>query len=156
MIEKETIKEIVEQIITGTDLFLVDVIIRPGNTITVEIDRDTEGVSIEDCILLSKKIESQLDRETEDFELEVGSSGITSPLKNPRQYKKNWGKEVEVLTKNGQKHAAILKTSDDCGFVITITRKIKPENAKKKITVEEDLSFNYDEIKYTKYLIRFK
>ncbi|WP_108823165.1 ribosome assembly cofactor RimP [Dysgonomonas sp. Marseille-P4361] len=155
MIEKEFIKEVTDEFLQGTTMFLVDVIINPGNVIVVEIDSD-EGVAIDDCIALSRYIESKLNRDEEDFELEVGSVGLTSPLKIPRQYKKNEGNEVEVLTKTGQKLSGILKLSDDNGFTVTVTKMVKPEGAKKKIAMEEDLSFAYDEVKYTKYLIRFK
>jgi len=155
MIEKEFIKDIAEDSIQGTPMFLVEVSVRPGNVIVVEVDSD-DSISIEDCIALSRKIESQLDRDVEDFELEVGSAGITSPFRIPRQYKKNIGNEVEVLTKSGQKLSGILKASDDNGFTVTVTKMVKPEGAKKKIAMEEDFSFAYNDVKYTKYLIRFK
>lgn len=155
MIDKAQIKDIVEEHLLSSDTFLVEVSIRPGNIIVVEID-SKDGVSIENCITLSKHIESQLDREVEDFELEVGSAGVTSPLRIPKQYEKNIGNEVEVLTKGGQKLTGFLKDCNDTSFTITITKLEKPEGAKRKIAVEEDLTFTYDEIKYTKYLIRFK
>jgi ribosome maturation factor RimP len=155
MIDKAQIKDIVDEYLLNTDTFLVETSVRPGNIIVVEIDSEN-GVSIEDCITLSKHIESQLDRETEDFELEVGSAGVTSPFKIPRQYEKNIGNEVEVLSKKGQKLTGVLKDCNDTAFTITITKLEKPEGAKRKIAVEEDLSFQYDEVKYTKYLIRFK
>lgn len=155
MIEKDLIKYIVDDFLQDTSMFLVDVSVRPGNVIVVEVDSD-DSIGIDDCINLSRNIESKLDRDIEDFELEVGSAGVTSPFKIARQYKKNEGNEVEVLTKSGQKLSGVLKTSDDNGFVISITKMIKPEGAKKKIAVEEEHSFTYDEVKYTKYLIRFK
>ncbi|WP_029904756.1 ribosome assembly cofactor RimP [Prevotella sp. 10(H)] len=155
MIDKDFLRDIVDEFLLGTQMFLVDIVIRPGNIIVVEIDSE-EGVSIDDCISLSRMIESKLDRDTEDFELEVGSVGITSPFRIPRQYKKNEGNEVEVLTKAGQKLSGILKSSDDNGFVVTITKMVKPEGAKKKVAIEEDLPFAYNDVKYTKYLIRFK
>lgn len=155
MIEKDFIQKIVEQYISGMPVFLVDVTIRPGNIIVVEIDGD-EGVGIDDCINLSRNIESQLDRDAEDFELEVGSAGITSPFKILRQYQKNIGNEVEVLTRSGQKIKGILKSCTEDSFVLTIVKKEKPEGAKRKIEVEEELSFKYDEVKYTKYIISFK
>lgn len=155
MVEKDFIKEITERFIHGTSMFLVDVVVRPGNIVVVEIDSD-ENIGIDDCISLSRKIESELDRDQEDFELEVGSAGLTAPFKIPRQYKKNEGKEVEVLTKAGQKLTGILKLSNDRGFTLTITKMVKPDGAKKKIAIDEDLSFAYEEVKYTKYLIRFK
>lgn len=154
MIDKEQIKSIAEQYIEDP-MFLVDVAVHPGNIIVVEIDSD-ESVSIDDCIALSREIESNLDREVEDFELEVGSAGVTAPFKMPRQYQKNIGNEVEILSKTGQKLSGLLKDATDTGFTVTITKKEKPEGAKKRIEVEEDLVFGYDEVKYTKYLIRFK
>lgn len=155
MIDKSQIRDIAEDFLLNSDIFLVEVIIRPGNIIVVEID-SKDGVSIENCIALSKHIESKLDREAEDFELEVGSAGVTSPFKIIRQYEVNIGNEVEVLTKGGQKISGELKSCDDTQFMVTITKMEKPEGAKRKIAVEEDLSFKYDEVKYTKYLIRFK
>ncbi|MDR1881350.1 MAG: ribosome assembly cofactor RimP [Prevotella sp.] len=155
MTDKNFIKDIADNFLQGTRMFLVDVAVKPGNIITVEIDSD-ESIGIDDCMALSREIESRLDRNVEDFELEVGSSGIASPLKTPRQYKKNEGNEVETLTKAGQKLSGILKTSDNNGFAIAVTKMVKPEGAKKKTAMEEVLSFAYDEVKYTKYLIRFK
>lgn len=157
MIDKGLIENIAEGFLVSKEsLFLVDVVIRPGNTILVEIDSIQDGINIDDCIALSKYIESKLDRETEDFELEVGSAGVTSPFKIKKQYDKNIGNEVEVLTKTGTKLSGVLKSCDDDSFVITTLKKVKPEGAKRKIDVEEDFSFKYEEVKYTKYLIRFK
>lgn len=155
MIDKSQIKDIVDEHLLQSDVFLVDVTVRPGNLIVVEID-SKDGVSIDECIKLSKEIESHFDRDVEDFELEVGSAGITSPFKIQKQYEKNIGNEVEVLTKDGKKLTGVLKDSNDSSFIVTISKMEKPEGAKRKITVEEDLTFGYDEVKYTKYLIRFK
>lgn len=155
MIDKQIITDIVSTELEGSDLFLVDVIVRPGNNIVVEVD-SIDGVSIDDCVALSRKIEANFDREVEDFELEVGSAGISSPFKIKKQYEKNIDNEVEVLTKKGQKLTGVLSACDDNGFDITVTQMVKPEGAKKKVEVEETLHFLYDEVKYTKYLIRFK
>lgn len=155
MISKELITDIINEYILNTELFLVDVNIRPGNIISIEID-SMQSIGIDDCVQLSRLIESKLDRDIEDFELEVGSAGITSPFKIPKQYEKNIGNEVEVLTKNGQKMSGILKSNDNDSFVVTITKMVKPEGAKRKIAVDEDFSFKYDEVKHTKYLINFK
>lgn len=139
----------------GTDCFLVDVQVSPDNVLTVEIDNE-EGVDIDRCVALHRFLESKLDRDVEDYELEVGSAGITSPFKVLGQYKKNIGNEVEVLTKDGRKLAGILKSADADRFVVTVTRKVKSETSKRKVEVEEDIVLGYDEVKYTKYLIRFK
>lgn len=155
MLNKQFITNIVEDFLTDSSVFLVDVSIKPGNCIVVEIDSES-GLGIDDCVNLSKNIESKLDREEEDFELEVGSSGVTSPFKILRQYQKNIGNEVEVLTRTGQKIVGILKECDDAEFVVVVTKMEKPEGSKRKVEVEEDLRFAYNDVKYTKYLIRFK
>ena len=96
MIEKETIKKLVDEWLEGKDYFLVDIEIGNDNKIVVEIDH-ADGVWIEDCVELSKHIEDNLDRDKEDFELEVGSAGLGQPFKVLQQYVNFIGKEVEVL-----------------------------------------------------------
>ena len=155
MIDKNIISQLVNEKLASSDNYLVDVVIKPGNLIVVEIYND-EGVCIDDCAELSRYVESHLDREVEDFELEVGSAGITSPFKVLRQYIKNIGNEVEMLLKNGTKLSGVLKAADENGVIVTVEKQVKPEGAKRKITIEEDLSYTFEEIKYTKYLIRFK
>lgn len=155
MIDKQVVRQLVEEKLASTDNYLVDVEIKPGNLIVVEIDND-EAVCIDDCVELSRYLEEHLDRDVEDYELEVGSAGITSPFKVLRQYIKNIGNEVEMLLKSGVKLTGVLKAADEQGLVVTVEKQVKPEGAKRKMTVEEDLSYTYEEIKYTKYLIRFK
>ena len=155
MIEQEIVRQIVEEGIAGSGLFVVEISVSPDNRIVVEIDND-EGVDIDRCVELHRFIESRLDRDKEDYELEVGSSGLTAPFKVVRQYIKNIGNEVEVLTRGGIKLSGVLKAADDEKFIVTVTKKVKPEGAKRKIEVEEDVTYIYNEIKYTKYLIIFK
>ncbi len=155
MIEKELIISIAEEYLKDSPNYLVDISIAAGNNITVEIDND-QGVDIEDCVALSRYLESKLNREEDDFELTVSSVGLTSAFKTQRQYKKYEGKEVEVLTKKGQKFTGILKSSDENSFTITVNRKEKPEGAKRKVEIDEDQQFTFEEIKHTKYLISFK
>ena len=155
MIDKEIVRQAVEDFTKESEIFLVSVEIKPGNVIVVEIDSDS-SVGIDDCIALNKFIESKLDRDIEDYELEVGSAGISQPFKILRQYQKNIGNEVEVLTKAGKKLQGVLKDANPENMVLTVEKQEKPEGSKRKVTVEEDLTFTYEEIKYTKYLIRFK
>ena len=155
MIDKNMLISLTEEYLKDTTYYLVDLILGNDNSIIVEIDND-EGVDIDQCVALSRHIEAQLDRDSEDFELTVTSAGLTSPFKTTRQYRKYEGKEVEVLTRTGVKHNGILRSSDNEGFILTITRKVKPEGAKRKQEVDEDIRFKYDDVKYTKYLIRFK
>ena len=150
MIDKNIVSALAEKHLENTDMYLVDVMVNPGNLIIIEIDRDN-GINIDDCIALSRFVESQLDREAEDFELEVGSASISQPFKILRQYKKNIGNSVEVLTKEGKKLQGILKDANESGIILTIEKQVKPEGAKRKVTIEEELSFTYDALKYTKY-----
>ena len=155
MIDKQQIIDLVEEKLNESDSFLVDVQVKPGNFIVVEIDNE-QGIDIEECIKINRYIEQNVDREVEDYELEVGSAGITSPFKVLPQYKKNIGNNVEVLSRNGMKYQGVLKSAELDHFVITITKKVKPEGAKRKIDVQEDISFTYDEVKHVKYMIDFK
>jgi ribosome maturation factor RimP len=155
MILKDTINQIVENYLAATDYYLVDVKATPDNRISVEID-SFEGVSIDFCAELNRHIESQFDREVEDFELEVSSAGLTEPFKVIKQYEKNIGNEVEVLTKAGKKLSGILNEVHEDNFILQTERSEKPVGAKRKMTVLENLTFSYEEIKYTKYIIRFK
>lgn len=155
MIEKNIVKQIVEEWLQDKDYFLVDVSVSNDNRIVVEIDH-AEGVWIEDCVELSRFIESKLDREKEDFELEVGSAGIGQPFKVHQQYVNHLGKDVEVLTLDGVKYQGELHEVNDDIFSILRTVKKKEEGAKRPRMVEELVTFRYDEIKYTKYLISFK
>lgn len=155
MIERNIVKQIVEEWLQDKDYFLVDVSVSNDNRIVVEIDH-AEGVWIEDCVELSRFIESKLDREKEDFELEVGSAGIGQPFKVHQQYVNHLGKDVEVLTLDGVKYQGELHEVNDDTFSILRTVKKKEEGAKRPRMVEELVTFRYDEIKYTKYLISFK
>lgn len=155
MIDKVTLVRLIEDKLADSENYLVDVIFKPDNLIVVEIDND-EAVCVEDCADLSNYLEECLGDELSSFDLEVGSAGITAPFKLLRQYQKNIGNEVEVLLKKGEKLTGVLKSVDEEGIVLTVVKKVKPEGAKRKIEVEEDLSYLFDDIKQTKYLIRFK
>lgn len=155
MIEKNVVKELVEEWLQDKDYFLVDITVSPDDRIVVEIDH-AEGVWIDDCVSLSRYIESKLSRDQEDYELEIGSAGIGQPFKVLPQYVCHIGKEVEVLTKDGRKLRGILTAAEADHFELTVSVKKKLPEQKRPQLVEEVLSFPYDEVKYTKYLIRFK
>ena len=146
MIDKLTVFDIVTTALEGTDKYLVDLKITPDNRIYISIDGDN-GVIIDDCVELSRAVESQLNREVEDYELNVASAGLDSPLRNARQYRKNMGQEVTVTLMTGDKYQGILKEADDQHFVVTIPST--------KRTPEHDESFAYKDIKATKIVIKF-
>lgn len=154
MIDKQQVTAIVEEYLKSSDNYLVELTVQPNNRIVVEIDND-RSVSIDDCVALTKYIEEHLNRDMEDYELEVGSAGISQPFKVLRQYQKNIGNEVEALLKDGIKFSGILKSADNTGITLTVEKQVKPEGAKRKITVQEDLPLVYEVIKQTKYIIKF-
>ena len=155
MIDRNVVSGIVNEWLEDKEYFLVDVCVSPDDKIVVEIDH-AEGVWIDDCVELSRFIESKLDREEEDYELEVGSAGIGQPFKVLKQYLIHIGKEVEVLTRDGKKLEGVLKDANEENMTVTVQKKVKPEGAKRPKLVEEDVTYTYNDIKYTKYLISFK
>ena len=155
MIDKNVVKNIVNEWLTDKEYFLVDVEISPDDKIVVEIDH-ADGVWIEDCVELSRFIEAHLSRDEEDYELEVGSAGLGQPFKVPQQYECFVGKEVEVLDADGKKVKGVLKSVDGNDFVVTVNEKVKVEGKKRPQLQEVDHTYQMDKVKYTKYLINFK
>ncbi len=155
MIDKSKVTDIVNEWLEDKDYFLVDVTVSQDDKIIVEIDH-ADGVWIEDCVELSRFIESRLNRDEEDYELEVGSAGLGQPFKVPRQYQVHIGDEVEVLSAAGQKLVGTLVDADDEKFTVSVQKKVKKEGAKRPVLEDEEITFAYNEIKYTKYLISFK
>lgn len=156
MIESKIVTDIVQKWLDGkNDYFLVDVNVDRENRIVVEIDHP-EGVWIDDCVELSHYIESQLNRDVEDYELEVGSAGIGQPFKVLQQYLNHVGQNVEVLPKTGAKLKGELLSADENGFVIKTRQKQTVEGRKRPVMVDVELHFSYEEINYTKYLISLK
>ena len=146
MIEKIKILELVGNALEGSDKYLVNLKITPDNRIFVDIDGDN-GVTIDDCIELSRAIEGQLDRDEEDFELNVGSAGADMPLKLPRQYRRHIGRDLEVTTFDGEKITAELTATDDEGITLRT-------HATKKTPAEEN-HLAYKDIKVAKVVITF-
>lgn len=157
MIDKSTIASIMEPALEGTDCFVVDVTVSATNDIVVEIDSDT-SVDIDTCARLTRLVEEKLDRDVEDYSLEIGSAGLTSPLRVPRQYGKNIGNEVEVLTTDGRKLSGVLTAINDSGTAITlaVSRKVKEPGQKRPVIVEEPIELPLDATRYVKYKINFK
>ena len=155
MINKDTVRSIVEEWLDGKEYFLVDIEISPDDRIVVEIDH-ADGVWIEDCVELSRFIEDHLSRDEEDYELEVGSAGLGQPFKVAQQYHCFVGKDVEVLEADGKKYKGVLKAVEGNDFTVTVQEKQKVEGKKRPQLVETDYTFQMDKVKYTKYLINFK
>jgi len=154
MVLQSTIVEIVNDKLENDGCFLVSVEIKPSNSIFVTIDSE-KGISIDYCVEISKLIEHTLNRDTEDFSLEVSSAGIEQPFKVLKQYHKNIGKEVEVLTNKKTKIKGILTEVSEKGFTVKEEKTVKSEKGKSKELQVEMHQFDYDEIKYIKEIIRF-
>lgn len=154
MIDKESLKNFIDKELEGTQYYLVDVKVDGNNVITVEIDSDT-NVDIDYCIELTRKIEAAFSRDEEDYELEVGSCGLTSPFRVLRQYQKHIGDEVEMVEKTGKKRKGILKSADPEKFVIEVTEKVKPEGAKRPVLQSSDVEYGYDDVKQVTYVLDF-
>lgn len=146
MIDKLKVMELVKETFEGGPLFMVGMKITPDNRIFIDIDGD-EGVTIDDCIELSRKVENSLDRDVEDFELNVSSAGADSPLKMPRQYRRHVGRELTVTTKDGEKCEGMLTEADDEGITL------KTRGTKKQ--AGEELHYKYGEIDTAKVVIKF-
>jgi ribosome maturation factor RimP len=152
MIDQKRIEDIVNEYLEGTDKFLVSVSVRPGNRVQVLLDGE-KGILVADCALLSKHIESFFDRDREDFEMEVSSVGVGSPLKMKRQYQINLGRNIMVMGHDLRKTRGKLIEASQNGI------KIEKETAgkKKKDEVEEDrfVFFAFSDIKEAKIQVSF-
>ena len=154
MIDKQKLTETVEEATKGTSIFIVDIKISNDNSIIVELDSD-DSMDIDMCTSISRKIESVFDRDVEDYELEVGSAGLTSPFKVKRQWQKNLGNEIEVLTKDGRKLTGVLIEVNDDNFVIQFPIKVKEEGKKRPVVVSHKEPITFENCKKACYLIKF-
>jgi ribosome maturation factor RimP len=154
MINVRQISSLVDAYLKDSGIFLVDAEVRKGNHIRVFID-SLEGVTIDECVKVNRIIESGLDRETEDFDLEVSSPGLNAPFKVYPQYIKNIGKDVEVTRNDGIRLAGKLLSTDKQGISIEVSDDMKDETAKaEKHTVKNEY-ISFSDIKATRVLINF-
>lgn len=145
----EKIHDLVEKVLEGTDIFLVELIVLPGNKFIVYIDGD-HGVTIQDCQSINRSIVGNFDRDKEDFELTVSSAGLDHPLKSERQYKKNIGQDLNVITLDGNKVEGTLAGVSD--HDIEIEHRVK--NPKKEIQKPNTI-VSFSQIKTAKIIIKF-
>ena len=155
MINKETIKTVVEEWLKDNDYFLVDIIFADGDRIVIEIDH-ADGVWIEDCAELSRFLQERLGDDLGEYELEVGSAGLGQPFKVAQQYMNHIGDMVEVLDLEGKKVQGILKAVDGTNFTVSVKEKQKQEGKKRPVLVEVDKCYSMDAVKYAKYVLAFK
>lgn len=150
MIDKVKIENLVKEYIGGTGLFLVAVKVSSAGKITILADKN-EGITIDECVSISRLVEKNLNRDEEDYELMVSSPGLDMPFMVTEQYHKSEGKKVEIINTEGEKFSGLLKNVTNGGFEIETEVKIKGKTKEKK-----DLSFNYDQVKSTREVVSFK
>lgn len=155
MITKELIASFIEEKLSEDNVFLVEIKVSATKKIYVEID-SIDGVDIGYCVTISKHIEGLLDREEEDFELEVSTSSISAPFKMLNHYYKHQGEEVEVFTMENKKVTGILKEVTDGNFVLKTETMQKIEGKKKKQLFVEDTTYSYEDIRSTTLVLNFK
>lgn len=158
MISKEKVIELAQERFDelGRPLYIVDLNITSKNQIFVEIDSEIDSVSIEDCVAVSRNIEHNLDREEEDFELEVSSAGLDKPLRMYKQYVKNIGRSLKVKLVEPGKLEGKLIQADEKQITLEVETKESVEGKKKKISVIESIVLPYEKIGEAKVVISFK
>ena len=147
MVEKSKIEKLVTEFINGTGIFLVAVKVSSANRITVLVDT-MQGVRIDECVDLHRYLEKNLDRNIEDYELQVSSPGLDMPFGVIEKYQKNEGRKVEVTDTEGTKSAGILRNVTAGGFELETEVKVKGKPKETK-----DVSFNFDQVKSTKVIL---
>ncbi|MDQ1332366.1 MAG: ribosome maturation factor RimP [Bacteroidota bacterium] len=150
MIDKNKIEMLVNEFITGTGMFLVTVKVSTSNRITVLADTP-DGITIDECAAIHQHIGKSLNRDVEDFELQVSSPGLDMPFVVIEQYRKNQGKRVEVVDIEGTKSSGLLKNVTSGGFELETEVKVKGKTKEIK-----ELSFNFDQVKSTRVILTIK
>lgn len=153
--DKSEIDKFIADQIRDTDIFLVETRVKPGNQIVVYIDKP-EGISISECVDLSRKFNNHFDREAEDYDLQVSSPGLDMDLKVEEQFQKYVNRDIQVIMNTGDKCKGELLGFDDNVLKVRVLKKVKPEGSKKKKVITEDEDILRSEIKAVKAVISFK
>jgi ribosome maturation factor RimP len=155
MITRESVTQLIEEKIAGTDMFIVDVTVRPGNVIDVTLDCDS-GITIEACTEVHRHLLHSMDREVEDYSLEVSSPDLTKPLKVFRQYLKNIGRDLSVKKADKSKTEGELVAASEHDVTLLTSQKEEVPGKKGKKLVEREITIPFADITEAKVMIRFK
>ncbi|MFZ9611883.1 MAG: ribosome assembly cofactor RimP [Crocinitomicaceae bacterium] len=158
MLDRKYILELIDERIAELDngLYVVELNISASNVIHVELDKIKGGVSVNDCVSVSRNIEHNLDREKQDFELHVSSAGLDKPIRHINQYSKNIGRSFKVVMNDGEKYEGELMKLTETGIVVKQISLQKSVEKRRKIQVEEILELPFSDIKESKIVISFK
>jgi ribosome maturation factor RimP len=154
MIAINTIKKLADTKLAEGTNFIVDISVKAGNKITILLDNDN-GVSISDCVAMSRHVEAGLDREIEDYELNVMSPGLSEPFRILRQYQKNIGKQVDIVTTENKKITGKILSADEKGIVLETKSKEAQEGKKGKQLIINNINLTFNQIKKTTVVISF-
>ncbi len=157
MIDKELVKKIVDEYLVGGHVFLVSLKVSRQNQISVFLDGDN-GVTIQDCSKLSRHIESQFNRDREDFELQVSSVGVGQPLLLTRQYKNNVGRRLAISTEGNQRIKGKLTEVSEQGITIEKDKADKGKKKKKEPDTDTEaiVFVPFDQLLEAKVQVSFK
>lgn len=158
MLDRKYILQLIDERIAELDngLYVVELNISASNVIHVELDKIKGGVSVNDCVSVSRNIEHNLDREKQDFELHVSSAGLDKPIRHINQYSKNIGRSFKVVMNDGEKYEGELMKLTETGIVVKQISLQKSVEKRRKIQVEEILELPFSDIKESKIVISFK
>lgn len=149
------LQEFIEGELAGSDYFLVALQVSGDNEIRVEIESDGNA-DLERCVELSRAIETAFPREEEDYELEVGTAGLTAPLTVFRQYRKFMGCKLDVLTVGGRKlHGELTDAREGEGIVLAVTEKVRHEGAKRPVLETREEKIPFCDIRKATYHLEF-
>ncbi|MDE6010427.1 MAG: ribosome assembly cofactor RimP [Muribaculaceae bacterium] len=154
MIDKEKLSAFVNEALAETDCFLTDLTLSPDNDIVVEIDSDG-SIDIDFCSALSRRIEEAFPRDDEDYTLEVGSAGITAPFKVRRQWEKNVGNDIELLTRDGKKMTGLLAGLTEDACILETEQKVKREGMKRPVVETLRMEIPFSDVKRACYDLKF-
>ena len=154
MISKEKVESLIAEKLASGEYFVVSLDISTSNRIKLIVD-NMKGITIEECVEFSRAIEHNLDREVEDFELEVSSPGLDLPLRVHQQYVKNIGRELSIITNDNQKIKGLLKQVNEKSIIVEAEQKVKVEGQKKKQLVKIDQTIAINDIKKALIIIKF-
>ena len=155
MLSKEDVTNSVLRAIDGTEIFLVDVKVSPANEVVVEID-SPQPLDIDTCARITRAVEADFDRDAEDYELEVGSAGLTAPFKVRGQYLKNVGQTIDVTTADGRKlRGTLVAVADNGDITLRVRRKEKPEGAKRPVEVDRDETITLQQVRRAQLQLDF-
>lgn len=136
----EKIKELTEPLLAGTDMFIVNVKVKPVNNIKLYIDADS-GLSISKSAEVNRKLYKLIEAEQMfpegDFSLEVSSPGVDEPLVSERQYSKNIGRTVLVTTAEGKEVLGVLKEVKEDTMLLAVKQPKKKETVAVEIPLSE-------------------